>query len=209
MVRKQKRRVGRLVRRPITRQGLPARDVSCPVCDEKWAVGQELERLWDMVVQAVTAMAQDRGWVHQSANRSRFFHLKEVVSQLGKETGDRDLFKDFSLVEGNYTNYFGNRRTWTDVKFSRESAKRLVDKLMAICESGPGSFTIGVAHEGKYVEEGQARLALLLGVSLPGADGGDREGRRRVLNRLFPPKTTSSVGFSPNYGYRLPDINAT
>lgn len=76
---------------------------------QEFAAGDDLqasEKLWGAVSHALIAAAQQRGWKHGSHAR-----MREVVSGLARETGDRTLPDAFESAEKLHANYYQGHLT--------------------------------------------------------------------------------------------------
>ena len=156
---------------------------------------QASEKIWASSAHSLKAIAENRGWQHDSHSL-----LRNVAMQLARESRDRELVPLFREAEGMHNNFYENDVGWDEIAGAQESARRLAGKLATLRNRPPGRFAINRNLAPTALEGEQTRLANLLGVTLPG----DRQEHLALLNRLFPPGVTSDVGFSPNYGYTLP-----
>lgn len=68
---------------------------------EKGDLLQASEKLWGAAAQMVKAVAERRGWTHDS-HRS----LSEVVNRLAQETGDRTLRASFQIAQSLHFNFY-------------------------------------------------------------------------------------------------------
>ena len=146
-------------------------------------------------------MAEQRGW--QGDTHSALY---DVARQLGKEgvratsrtqrtrSNKAGAFvKHLEVANGMHDNFYDNQRDWPDILDARDDAQAFIDQLDAIRDKPPGVFRIGDDAD-------QRRLGrLLLGVE------GMKEVSEADLNRMLPLRSVSDVGFSPNFGFRLPD----
>lgn len=152
---------------------------------------QASEKVWAVVAHAIKAAAEHRGWVNPS-HRS----LADVVRQLDLESASgRDLQRLYDSVAKMHYNYYENTYDWDVIEEAHQDAQEMAGKLSAIRNRGARSYTIIVPSD-------QRRVARLLGLSVPGSTN---EERAEALDQLLPVGTTSSVGFSPAYGYRHPE----
>lgn len=146
---------------------------------------QAEEEIWCAVVQALKAVAADRGWRHDSGAT-----IGDVATQLGKEQGCFAAY-DKHLGSASPMNRYLAPHDWGEIESARQDAIKFISKLQSDLNRPPRSFTIQNDHD-------QRRLGRLLDLRLP---GGPAEWQQ-MLDRELPRGTTSAQGFSPRYGYR-------
>ena len=85
---------------------------------------QASEKGWGAAAQMVKAVAERRGWAHQSHAA-----LYRVVSRLVAETGDGDIRNLFYIASALHTNFYENWDTAENVAGALDEIRRLLDKL--------------------------------------------------------------------------------
>ena len=85
---------------------------------------QASEKYWGAVAEMVKAVAESRRWQHSSHR-----DLRNTVSRLFQETGDRDLLRLFSIAESLHANFYEDFMQPEDVRIYAEDAHVLVEKL--------------------------------------------------------------------------------
>ena len=85
---------------------------------------QASEKGWGAAAQMVKAVAERRGWAHQSHAA-----LYRVVSRLVAETGDDDIRNLFKVASSLHTNFYENWDTAESVAGDLNDVERLLDKL--------------------------------------------------------------------------------
>ena len=91
---------------------------------------QASEKAWGAAAQMVKAIAQERGWRHQSHQA-----LRGTVNKLIKETGDSELGSLFGSAGDLHTNFYEN---WNEVELTEvllKDVERFVDKAEALLDS--------------------------------------------------------------------------
>lgn len=146
---------------------------------------QAEEEIWCAVVQALRAVAEDRGWRHDSGAT-----IEDVATQLGKEQGCFTAY-DNHLSSASPMHRYLAPSDWGEIEWHRKDAIEFISKLQSDLNRPPRSFTI-------QDDDDQWRLGRLLDLRLP---GGPAEWQQ-MLDRELPRGTTSAQGFSPRYGYR-------
>ena len=71
---------------------------------------QASEKGWGAVAQMLKAIANQRGWEHE-----RHRHLSRAASRLRAETGDRDLYRFFSVANDLHGNFYENEMSAQDI----------------------------------------------------------------------------------------------
>ena len=149
-------------------------------------------RIWASVVHALEAVAEDRGWRHH-----RKADLTAIALHLGRETRSRELFGNlYSRTRAASGLIDGYEYDLDTVEDARKDAERFIPILDRILRRGPRAFTPRNSSD-------QNRLSRLLDCEPP--VGSTPEQAQAHYDRLFPIGRRDANGFSPNYGYRLPD----
>jgi len=155
---------------------------------------QAIEGLWDTVARCVQAVGHERGW------RNDDQRLVYIVTQLDRERGPRLLREDYfnsikHLWEDDYA-----ETTWEDVERAIIEAAHLIDLLRDDKRHPPMPYTIlGTAD--------QFTIAQLLQLDTRPSVLRDRS-VKISLDCILPPGLTSDAGFSPAFGYQVPDAAA-
>ena len=90
---------------------------------------QASEKGWGAAAEMIKAVAESRGWQHNSHER-----LRRIVSWLVEETRDREMSTLFGAASSLHTNYYENWSPWPEVRDGLEDVGRFVDKLEALLE---------------------------------------------------------------------------
>ena len=98
---------------------------------------QASEKIWGAVAHQLAAVAEQRGWMHQTHNQFR-----DAIHYLAKEHGRRDLVDNFSSLEGFHSNFYSNAQTSPEIQEGIEDATRYVADLEAIRQAPMRPFTI-------------------------------------------------------------------
>lgn len=162
---------------------------------------QASEKVWGSVSHALKAVAEQRGW--QCDTHSALYDVARQLGREGVRATSRTqrtrlnkagaFVKHLEVADGMHKNFYENQRDWPDILDAKDDAQVFIDQLDAIRDKPPGVFRIGDDAD-------QRRLGrLLLGVE------GMKEVSEADLNRMLPLRSVSDVGFSPNFGFRLPD----
>ena len=85
---------------------------------------QASEKGWGAAAQMLKAVAEQRGWQHNSHGA-----LYRVVDRLVQETGDRDIRTLFGAASGLHTNFYENWASSDSVEGWLQDMERLLDKL--------------------------------------------------------------------------------
>ena len=85
---------------------------------------QASEKGWGAAAQMVKAVAERRGWAHQSHAA-----LYRVVRRLVNETGDEDIRRWFQIANALHTNFYENWDDAENVAGGLDDVERLLDKL--------------------------------------------------------------------------------
>ena len=90
-------------------------------------VRQASEKGWGAAAQIVKAVAEQRGWQHQSHTS-----LYRAVERLTAESGDNDLSDLFHVANALHQNYYENWDTAESVERALHAVRRFVQKLSAL-----------------------------------------------------------------------------
>ena len=85
---------------------------------------QASEKAWGAAAQMVKAVAQSRGWQHNS-----HFLLYQTVTRLVEETGDHQVFSLFHTAGNLHTNFYENWQTNQSVGAGIGDVEMLLDRL--------------------------------------------------------------------------------
>jgi hypothetical protein len=85
---------------------------------------QASEKLWGAAAQMVKAVAERRGWRHDSHRA-----LYQVVGRLAQETGDAGLNQAFLVAQGVHFNFYENIQTRESVENAIPVIQEFVGKL--------------------------------------------------------------------------------
>lgn len=88
---------------------------------------QASEKLWSAAAQMVRAVADRRGWRHDS-HRSLF----EAVDRLVEATGDQGLRAAFQIASSLHTNFYENWQSPESVESSVPTIEDFVSRLNAL-----------------------------------------------------------------------------
>ena len=91
---------------------------------EQGELTQASEKLWGATAQMVKAVAQRRGWRHDSHRR-----LLEVVNRLASETGDRNLITLFQVAGSLHFNFYETEFPREFIEVGAERVEELIRKL--------------------------------------------------------------------------------
>ena len=92
---------------------------------------QASEKGWGAAAQMVKAVAERRGWAHQSHAA-----LYRVVRRLVNETGDEDIRRWFQIANALHTNFYENWDDAENVAGSLDDVERLLDRLEPLAATG-------------------------------------------------------------------------
>ena len=93
---------------------------------------QASEKGWGAASQMLKAIAQQRGWRHQSHQA-----LRTTVTALLRETGDSELGTLFSSAGELHTNFYENLYEAEDLEDLLPEVVRLVDRLERLLSATP------------------------------------------------------------------------
>ncbi len=88
---------------------------------------QASEKYWGAAAQALKAVAQDRGWEHNS-----HAHFYRVVRNLIDETGDEQLFDLFNAADLLHTNFYENWMQPQEILQLADRVEQLIQRLNEI-----------------------------------------------------------------------------
>lgn len=166
---------------------------------------QAAEKVWASVAHSLKAVAEYRGWEHDDHSK-----LYDVARQLGTEIAEARsrsrrtrprkaaaFVKHFDVANRMHDNFYENGRDWPDILDARDDAQAFIDQLNAFRDQPPGRFRLREPAD-------QRRISRLLGLDKELRDKSAEE-RQAYLDRILPLKSASPVGFSPAFGFRIPD----
>ena len=172
---------------------------------------QASEKVWGAVSHALIAVGKQRGWIVGERN----IQLQDVAIQLGAEldeansirkpgrrgrrrqvnqptTKQDEFLARFKVARSMHSNFYQNHDDFDAIDPARRNAEKFIKELESLLNRKPTAYT-------PRVTEDQKRLARLLGF-------GTRDLTPDQLNEMFPQRKTDPNGFSPEFGYRTPDI---
>ena len=85
---------------------------------------QASEKGWGAAAQIFKAVAEQRGWEH-----GKHRHLSRAASRLRAETGDRDVYRFFSVANDLHGNFYENEMSAEDIAESLDDVQALLDRL--------------------------------------------------------------------------------
>ena len=85
---------------------------------------QASEKGWGAAAQMLKAVAEQRGWQHNSHGA-----LYRVVDRLVQETNDREIHNLFHVANGLHVNFYENWATDASIENGLQDMERLLDKL--------------------------------------------------------------------------------
>lgn len=91
---------------------------------EKGDLLQASEKLWGAAAQMVKAVAERKGWAHDSHRA-----LSQVVNRLAQETGDRALRSSFQIAQSLHFNFYENMHPREFIEDSLGTIEELLGKL--------------------------------------------------------------------------------
>lgn len=98
--------------------------------DREFAAGdnrQASEKLWGAATQAVTAMAEERGW-----DCGGHGAMKNVVARLAAEYQDQSIVTWFSIAEKFYANFRYNFMEGFELDPDRKTVREFVERLLGV-----------------------------------------------------------------------------
>ena len=87
-------------------------------------VGQASEKGWGAAAQMVKAVAEDRGWRHQTHAA-----LHEIIERIVRETGDNAIGKRFKVAGYLHQNFYENWAGEDSVADGLDEVRDLLDRL--------------------------------------------------------------------------------
>ena len=87
-------------------------------------VRQASEKGWGAAALMLKAIAEQRGWEH-----GKHRHLSRVASRLRAETGDRDIYRQFSVANDLHGNFYEDEMASEDIADSLDDVERFLDRL--------------------------------------------------------------------------------
>jgi len=140
---------------------------------------QASEKIWASVAHALKAVAQRRGWKHNSHPS-----LRAIADQLGREKGAVvEYYDHMNSAENMHTNFYENIDDWHRIEMARRKAEEFIALLKQDLNQHPFEFSVDDASD-------RDRLNLL---GAPDSKGGPRKMPKVKVG------DTSSYGFSPNF----------
>lgn len=88
---------------------------------------QASEKFWGAAAQALKAIAQTRGWEHNS-----HAHFYRIVRNLIDETGDDQLFDLFNAANLLHSNFYENWMEANEIRRLSTQVNQLIDHLTEI-----------------------------------------------------------------------------
>ena len=88
---------------------------------------QASEKGWGAAARAVKAVAESRGWDHNSHHQ-----LHRVIAQLVEETGDLELRRRFNAANTLHINFYDGFLNANDISANLEDVERLVEQLRSL-----------------------------------------------------------------------------
>ena len=88
---------------------------------------QASEKGWGAAAHMLKAVAETRGWQHDPHR-----HLHRIASHFRAETGDRDIYRFFSVASALHENFYENQMAAHDIDEALQDIERLLEKLEAI-----------------------------------------------------------------------------
>ena len=92
-------------------------------------VRQASEKGWGAAAQMVKAIADNRGWTHNS-----HFLLRQAVARLVEETGDQEIFNLFGVASSLHVNFYENWSPAEEIRAGLQDMERFLDKLEPLLE---------------------------------------------------------------------------
>ena len=90
---------------------------------------QASEKGWGATAQIFKAVAEQRGWEH-----GKHRHLSRAASRLRAETGDRDVYRFFSVANDLHGNFYENEMSAEDIAESLDDVQALLDRIETLLE---------------------------------------------------------------------------
>ena len=115
------------------RQFLQASDLEIAAGDHL----QAAEKLYGAANHAVTAVAQQRGWQHESHRA-----MKNAIYQLARESDDLSLVSGFSTAEMFHRHFFHATMEPYEIEGERPVVHQLVARLLALLDLAPNHIEV-------------------------------------------------------------------
>ena len=99
--------------------------------DREFAEGNHLqasEKLWAAATHAVMAVAQQRGWPHDSSHRA----LKEAVKRLSNDHDDIRIMLEFGFAEKFHSNFYHDHMDDFELDEDRPLVHDFVHRVLAL-----------------------------------------------------------------------------
>jgi hypothetical protein len=90
---------------------------------------QASEKGWGAAAEMVKAVAEERGWPHDSHRL-----LYRIIGDLARESGDVEISRLFKVASDLHINYYENWWSSAEVGASLQDVQRLLDKLEPLIE---------------------------------------------------------------------------
>ena len=140
---------------------------------------QASEKIWASVAHILKAIAERRGWTHNSHPLLRY-----VSEQMGRERGmDDEYARYYALAESMHTNFYENRVGWTNIRAAQRSSEAFIEMLKQDLKRHPGMFNIETTDDRDRMNH----------LGRPQHKGGPRRMPKVKVG------DTSPHGFSPNF----------
>jgi len=94
---------------------------------EKGELRQGGEKIWNSVVQLVKAIAESRGWRHDSHRL-----VWVILRKIAEESGDREVIALFAQVEQLHVNFYEGHLSRVEMDVFIDAARKLREKLKAL-----------------------------------------------------------------------------
>ena len=85
---------------------------------------QASEKFWGATAQALKAIAQERGWEHNS-----HAHFYRIVQAIIEETGDEDLFDLFGSANLLHINFYEHWMNAAQIRKLADQVEQLINRL--------------------------------------------------------------------------------
>ncbi len=88
---------------------------------------QASEKFWGAAAQALKAIAQQRGWEHDS-----HAHFYRIVRNIVDETGDKDIATLFNAANALHVNFYEHWMKKDEIMPLADQVRQLVERLDAV-----------------------------------------------------------------------------
>ena len=95
-------------------------------------LAQASEKGWGAAAEMVKAIAEERGWEHQTHRV-----IQTAVTRLRREIGDPHLRVQFASANELHINFYENWYDREDVELRIQDVERFVDKVESLLAGGP------------------------------------------------------------------------